>query len=491
MPVTMPLVFISYADEDSAMARRIATALKSAGFATWLYQENSLPGRSYLQQIHTAVSHSDVVAVLLSVSSLGSHQVDKELTLGHDLGKPFMPVLLGISHEKVRTTKPEFAVVFGASVSIPVSDAGFLDSISKIIEGLQMIVSKSLAAPTTPESISLPAASKAPEVPDEWQQLSRRLEDFHPEVARIRQWLCRRWPKSDARGSASTLDGAIPAARVRIADELLIGLIDIVGQEWAAAPREFALVARGGFGRGVLSVGSDIDVTLVHLAAETKAAETFWGSYGTALGSCWNVVRGIRVAPIILTEEDARRSWAEALEKDDPAPLVSFAFSRHITGSEAMHDRLRMTWREFIRGMSVDSKKRLFERLHGLMDQRALDAVPKRFNIKSDAGGLLEYRLTGFCEQWLDVLCPGNRQPSWSVPASHHFLLNLREAVFHVTKAHVLTPDQFARVASTMFPEAAPVDQIDTLVEEVTRHRRRIRSGLTSAMQSCYEVLLH
>lgn len=471
------------------MARQIATALKAAGFATWLYQENSLPGRSYLQQIHTAVSHSDVVAVLLSVSSLGSHQVDKELALGHDLGKPFMPVLLGISHEKVRTTKPEYGVVFGASVSIPVSEAGFLDSINKIIQGLQAIISKSLAPPATSETTPQPVTSKTPGVPDEWEQLSRRLQNYHPEIARIRQWLCRRWPKSDARGSEGSLDGSIPATRVRIADELLIDLVDVVGQEWAPVPREFALVARGGFGRGVLSVGSDIDVTLVHVAAETKAAEAFWGSYGTELANCWNAVRGIRVAPIILTEEDCQRSWAVALERDDLAPLVSFAFSRHIAGSAATHDRLRTTWREFIRGMTVEKQKRLFERLKRFMEERELNSALPRFNIKSDAGGLLEYRLTGFCEQWFDVKSPENKQPSWSVPASHHFLLNLREAVFHVTRAHVLTDTQFARVAATMFPEASAADQIDTLVEEVARHRRRIRSGLNAAVQSCSEVI--
>lgn len=471
------------------MARQIATALKAAGFATWLYQENSLPGKSYLQQIHTAVCRSDVVAILLSVSSLGSHQVDKELALGHDLGKPFMPVLLGISHEEVRTTKPEYGVVFGTSVSILVSEVGFHDSMNKIIQGLQAIVNKSLVAPATPKTIPHPATSKASDANDEWEQLSRRLENFHPEVARIRKWLCRRWPKSDARGSEDCLDGSIPATRVRIADELLIDLIDVVGQEWAPLPREFALVARGGFGRGVLSVGSDIDVTLVHIAAETKAAEAFWGSYGTALANCWNAIRGIRVAPIILTEEDCRRSWAGALERGDLAPLVSFAFSRHIAGSEAMHDRLRTTWREFIRGMTGENHKRLFEKLHCLMDERGFNPVLKRFNIKSDAGGLLEYRLTGFCEQWLDVMSLGNKQPRWSVPASHHFLLNLREAVFNLTRAPVLTDTQLSRVAAVMFPDTSEADQTATLVEEVARHRRRVRSGLNSAVLSCYEAL--
>lgn len=473
------------------MVRQIATALKQAGFATWLYQENSLPGPKYTHQIHTAASQSDVVAVLLSISSLASHQVDKEVATGHELGKPFMPMRLGVTHEEVRKARPDWGVVFGASVSISISDAGFQDTISKIIQGLQAIVSKSVAASATQQTIEQSEASKAPDVPNEWEQLSRRLEDFHPEVARIRQWLGRRWPKGDARGSECSLNGSTSAMRVRVADELLTDLIDVVGQEWSPVPREFALVARGGFGRGVLSVGSDIDVTLVHVDKETSAAESFWGSYGTALANCWNAVSGIRVAPIILTEEDCQRSWAEALEKDDLAPLASFAFSRHIAGNEAMHDRLRAAWRDFIHGMSAASQKRIFAGLKRIMEARGLNPVLKRFNVKSDAGGLLEYRLTGFCEQWFDVMSPENQKPRWSAPSSHHFLLNLREAVFHETRAPVLTDSLFARVAATLFPEAPADDQLDTLVNEVARHRYRIRSAFKTAVLSCCDLSDH
>ncbi len=489
MPATLPLVFVSYAEEDSAMARQVASALKVAGFATWLYQENSLPGKSYLEQIHSAVSHSDVVAVLLSVSSLSSHQVDKELALGHDLGKPFMPVLFGISHDEVRSTKPAYGVVLGASVSIPVSEEVFPDALHKIIQGLHALVSTPSSKFAALDVAEQPATPKEPEAPDEWEQLSRRLENFHPEITRIRQWLRRRWPESSAKGTESSLDGATPAMRVRIADELLTDLVDVVSQEWSRAPREFALVARGGFGRGVLSVGSDIDVTLVHVAAETETAEAFWGKYGTELANCWSSVRGIRIAPIILSEEDCLKSWADALNEDDLAPLVSFAFSRHIVGNETMHTRLRATWRTFVQGMTGEQHLRLFDKLKFRMEAQGMDPAFRRFNIKSDAGGLLEYRLSGFCEQWLDVMSPGNQQPSWSPPASHHFLLNLREALFEVTRAHVLTDAQFSRVAATMFPELPPADRIATLVEEIGRHRRRIRTGHAAALRACEEIL--
>jgi hypothetical protein len=139
--------------------------------------------------------------------------------------------------------------------------------------------------------------------------------------------------------------------------------------------------------------------------------------------------------------------------------------------------------------MSGGRQVRLFDKLMRQVNEHGLDPVFKRFNVKSDAGGLLEYRLTGFCDQWLDVMIPGNKQPSWSAPASHHYMLNLREAVFTVTRAHVLTDNQFPRVGAIMFPEIASADQIATLVDETVRHRRRIRSGLKSAVQSCCEVL--
>lgn len=485
MPSTLPLVFVSYAEEDSSLARQLAIALKQAGFATWLYQENSLPGGSYLEQIHSAVSQSDVIAVLLSVSSLRSHQVRKELVLGHDLGKPFMPILVGVSHDDVNIQNPEYRVVFAASGSIPASERELPEVILKIVEGLRSMVGTPDKQMRKPTSVEAPPPAYEPKVSDEWHELSRRLENFPPEIVRLRNWLRRRWPTSNVAGSEANLDGSVTGARVRIADELLADLAEVISQESAHKPNEFALIARGGYGRGVLSVGSDIDVTLVHTDAERGVAEQFWGAYGVALANCWNAVRGIRTSPIILTEEDCRQSWERALQNDDPVPLVSFAFSRHVAGREDIHKRLRTLWVTFVGEMSRDLKTRMFAKLKLQLNRSTIATSLQRFNIKADAGGLLEYRLTGFCEQWLDVVCPGGAEPSWSDPTSHHYMLNLREAIFGITRAHVLTDSQFQSVAAVMFPGESSAHQPLFLIEETERHRRRIRSRFEAALQAC------
>lgn len=68
----MPLIFISYDSKDSDVALRLAKALRAAGFGTWAYEEDSLPGPSYLEQIVNAIQESDVVAIVISQESLRS-----------------------------------------------------------------------------------------------------------------------------------------------------------------------------------------------------------------------------------------------------------------------------------------------------------------------------------------------------------------------------------------------------------------------------------
>jgi hypothetical protein len=44
-------VFISYIAADSSVALRIAKELRQLGYETWAYEENGLPGHSYLEQV--------------------------------------------------------------------------------------------------------------------------------------------------------------------------------------------------------------------------------------------------------------------------------------------------------------------------------------------------------------------------------------------------------------------------------------------------------
>lgn len=487
MPSPLPLVFVSYASADAGVAGRLAAAIREAGFSTWLYQQDSLPGGSYLQQIHAAVSGSHVIAVLVSTAALQSHQVEKEIVLGHDLGKPFVPILIGLSHDDMQRQKPDYRTAFGAAVSVPLTDETFADVADRVIGGLRKLMEKDV--PARPGNSPAPVAQTEPRTEDsgqdgEWASLSQRLQNFHPEVVRLRNHLRRTWPKPVAVPDGRSRDASLAGNRVRIADAVVNDLLEVAGQEWAPAPAGCALVARGGYGRGVLSVGSDIDLTLLHAEDAAKQAEAFWSHYTTALTDVWSAVSGIRTAPIIMATNAGVQSWDAALRAGDLAPLVSFAFSRHLGGNMQAHDQLRAQWRAYVAEMPPDVGESMLRAIRERVSASTVSAQSTRFDIKHDAGGILQYRLTGFLEQVLDVRCGHAEQPGFSVPDAHHYLLELREQVCTLTQSHVLTHHHLPRIAARMNPDVPRPEQVDAMMDDLSRHRRRIRSGLLQALEA-------
>ena len=48
-------IFISYVEEDGAVARALASDLRSSSHTTWTYEEDGVGGISYLSQVHSAI----------------------------------------------------------------------------------------------------------------------------------------------------------------------------------------------------------------------------------------------------------------------------------------------------------------------------------------------------------------------------------------------------------------------------------------------------
>lgn len=132
-------VFVSHVEEDSADALAIADALEVAGFSTWCYERDSIPGPSYLVQTGDAVEESRAVVVLISRHSLGSRQVTVEIVRGHETQKPFIPVLVDISHVEFTERQPEWREAMGAATSIMVPREGIAPIVPRIVQGLQAL----------------------------------------------------------------------------------------------------------------------------------------------------------------------------------------------------------------------------------------------------------------------------------------------------------------------------------------------------------------
>ena len=63
-------VFISYAKEDSNIAKKLYSDLKKAGVIPWLDTENLLPGQTWEPEIYKKIEESDFVLILLSMESI-------------------------------------------------------------------------------------------------------------------------------------------------------------------------------------------------------------------------------------------------------------------------------------------------------------------------------------------------------------------------------------------------------------------------------------
>lgn len=130
-------VFVSYVEEDAAVAFELAIGLERMGFGTWCYQVDSLPGLSYLSQTGRAIDEAKVMVLVLSTTALGSQQVGREVLRGFEARKPFMPVLLGITHEEFQKRQPDWREMLGPAASIRVPPDGVSAVIPRMVQGLR------------------------------------------------------------------------------------------------------------------------------------------------------------------------------------------------------------------------------------------------------------------------------------------------------------------------------------------------------------------
>lgn len=118
------------------MALELADALDAAGYSTWCYERDTVPGPSYLLQTSRAIEASRAVVVLISPDSLGSHQVTSEVVRAHEEVKPFIPLLIGISHAEFGARQPEWREAVGSSATLDVPEGKVQSVVPKIVDGL-------------------------------------------------------------------------------------------------------------------------------------------------------------------------------------------------------------------------------------------------------------------------------------------------------------------------------------------------------------------
>ncbi|MFZ1642319.1 MAG: [protein-PII] uridylyltransferase [Candidatus Contendobacter sp.] len=251
----------------------------------------------------------------------------------------------------------------------------------------------------TPDIVLSPAASFAPESPaavpppDRWRwdetapfdavAFERELATASGSIAPFRTLL----KQSDARFKELFLRG-VPAhelvpARARLLDELLL-------RAWsrffeADAP-DLALVAVGGYGRGELHPGSDVDIMIL---LDDRTLEARRSGLGDFLAFLWDI--GLEVGHSVRTVEDCAREGAA-----DITVATSLMEARRLTGSAALFERMRAVTgpdRIWPDAAFFESKqKERCQRCHKY-HETAFNLEP---NIKEGPGGLRDLQMIGW-----------------------------------------------------------------------------------------------
>jgi hypothetical protein len=133
----MKQIFISYVEEDGEIARSIATGLEQAGYLTWYYERDSLPGANYLWQTGEAIEQATVFLLLISPDSLGAQQVTSEVVRAYECGKPFLPVLRDLTHAEFQRRQSVWRQAVGAAASIRIPSAGVPAILPSLLAGVK------------------------------------------------------------------------------------------------------------------------------------------------------------------------------------------------------------------------------------------------------------------------------------------------------------------------------------------------------------------
>jgi [protein-PII] uridylyltransferase len=205
-----------------------------------------------------------------------------------------------------------------------------------------------------------------------------------------------------ARDFAATGDGrAAVAERTRLIEDILKRLwLDLVSAD-DAGPRDFTLVATGGFGRGWLFPFSDID--LLFLYADRRGEEAHKEAIRRFSQELWDLK--LKLSPASRTLAECDRFDANNTEF-----TISLLDCRYLAGDRELFGQLRdksipkLVMREakpLLQGLAEVTRER-----HGKFGQTVFHLEP---NVKETPGGLRDYNVA--C--WLALISAMGKLGDW------------------------------------------------------------------------------
>jgi len=130
-------IFMSHIEKDASILKQIAQVIEAAGYNTWYFERDVMPGTSYLIQISQAIEQCQAVVLVVSSNTLDSSQVTKEVVGAFERNKPFFPVLIDITPPELKERQPEWRHALGGTAMTCLTAEGLQSCIYRVIEGLK------------------------------------------------------------------------------------------------------------------------------------------------------------------------------------------------------------------------------------------------------------------------------------------------------------------------------------------------------------------
>jgi len=194
-------IFVSYVEENSDVVKQLAEGLEKAGYTTWYYERDALPGVTYLTQVREAIDQARVVVVVISQDFLrarASHTMT-EVVRAYEQGKPLIPVLLDTTHAELQERKPDLAQCLGAAVSIRIPSEGVPAVLPRIVGGLIALGLQPTAAGKAPIPEAAERTVESPVCPKEPQSVGQKAPSTQQQQEKsLGRWKLS-WPKRPRR----------------------------------------------------------------------------------------------------------------------------------------------------------------------------------------------------------------------------------------------------------------------------------------------------
>ena len=145
----VPEIFISYVEEDGAVAKELADGLEENGFACWYYERDSVPGESYLLTTGNMIESCKAIILVISSKAIQSHQMSREVERAHECRKKFIPILVDLNHVDFISRQPMWRQALGTTASIRIPAGGVKEIVPKIIKGIQAPTALEMADPSS------------------------------------------------------------------------------------------------------------------------------------------------------------------------------------------------------------------------------------------------------------------------------------------------------------------------------------------------------